>query len=288
MTTCERVAAFAIPVERQRAVVAEHEPGDVPGHERGDLDVPDRRRGDDGVVDPASPRPRRGRCRRRAGPRRGARRPARCRRAARSSAPRRRRRRSAPACAQARGRARRASSAAAGRAGSCPRSRPSRSPRRRATMTARPTPNASSSAVPLPAPRLPKKSWRSGATSLNSGPELAPSKAVMPIADEQQRRGARHRVEADRADARRAGVEHAVAADQRREPGEEREVGAERVGVARPRLDAVEAHPDERHHEVAEPQDRERLRLAAARPAELADPKKRIPAAAGQRPRRSG
>ena len=94
---------------------------------------------------------------------------------------------------------------------------------------------------------------------------------------EQQRRRPRHGVEADRAGARQAGEQHPVAAHERREAREQREVGAERVGVARPRLDAVEAHPHERGHEVAEPEQRQRHRLAPAGPAQLADAEEHDP-----------
>ena len=53
MTICERVRGLRVLVERERAVVAEHERAHVADHERADLDVPDGRGGDDGVVDAA-------------------------------------------------------------------------------------------------------------------------------------------------------------------------------------------------------------------------------------------
>jgi hypothetical protein len=66
-------------------------------------------------------------------------------------------------------------------------------------------------------------------------------------------------------------VQRPVAPGERRERREQPEVDAERVGVAAPRLDAVEAHPDEHHDDVGEHEDRQRPRLARRRPAQLAD-----------------
>ena len=51
MTICERVARAGGAVELERAVVGEHERGDVADDERADLDVPDAGGADDAVVD---------------------------------------------------------------------------------------------------------------------------------------------------------------------------------------------------------------------------------------------
>ena len=83
-------------------------------------------------------------------------------------------------------------------------------------------------------------------------------------AGDDHRGGAVRPVDPPGADDGRPGVERAAVAGDRRERGEEAEVDAERVGVAGPRLDAVEAHPDEHHDEVDEHDDRDR-RAARAR-----------------------
>ena len=76
---------------------------------------------------------------------------------------------------------------------------------------------------------------------------------------------------------------------ERRERGEEAEVDAERVGVAGPRLDAVEAHPDEHHDDVDEHDARRAAPGSRAVPQHSSQmPKPAIPTAAGQRPSRAG
>ena len=66
-----------------------------------------------------------------------------------------------------------------------------------------------------------------------------------------------------------------------REPGEQAEPDAERVTPARPRLDAVQAHPHELDREVDEHEHRERLRILRLRPAQLADREREDPGGCG-------
>ena len=90
-------------------------------------------------------------------------------------------------------------------------------------------------------------------------------------AEEQSGRpGDRH--QARRADDRRPEDEPPVTAPaERGQPGEQPEPDAEGVAVADPRLDAVEAHPEELDREVDQHQHGQRLRVARGRPAQLAD-----------------
>ena len=129
----------------------------------------------------------------------------------------------------------------------------------------------------MPNPSEPKKSWRSGAIELKTVPSLPPSNAVIPIAITSSATRPRTGGEPDRAGHRQPREQHALAAVQRREAREQAEVDAERVGVARPRLDAVEAHAHERDHEVEQREDRQRLRLAPLRPAQLDDAEEEDP-----------
>ena len=105
MTTCERVACARRAVELERAVVGEHQRGDVADDERADLDVPDAGGADDAVVDASLRRRRRSSSRRRAGRWPAATGPGRCRPAARSSGRRGSPRRSGSACGRTRARA---------------------------------------------------------------------------------------------------------------------------------------------------------------------------------------
>ena len=149
----------------------------------------------------------------------------------------------------------------------------------------------SSSARAVLAPSELKKSCRSGATRVEHAALAGAVERGDADRAHQQRDGAAAR--ASRPTAPVIGgraYEHAVVAGERRQPREQREVDAERVGVARPRLDAVEAHAHERDDEVEQREDRERLRLAPARPAQLADAEEQDPRRRGPapQPRRIG
>ena len=143
--------------------------------------------------------------------------------------------------------------------------------------------NVSSSARPMPKPSEREEVLQVGRDRVEQRALAAAVERRDPDRHDQQRDEPAHRREPDRARHRRARVEHAVAAGDRREAGEQAEVDAERVGVARPRLDAVEAHPHERDHEVEQREDRERLRLAPGGPAQLDDAEE-----AGSRPPPAG
>ena len=147
-----------------------------------------------------------------------------------------------------------------------------------ATASASPTTKPSSSASESEIPRSPKKRCRSCARPLNSAPSRAPSNAVEPIAVTSSAtvpatgaslaapvKGTRR--------TRRPSSPRPIGASEAEQPEED----AERVGVAHPRLDAVEAHPDEHHHEVDEHQQRQRAGLAGLGPAQLADREREQP-----------
>ena len=170
-----------------------------------------------------------------------------------------------------------------------PRARRPRSGRRARPSTSRPIVKPSSSARAGPKPRPPKKSCRCGSTSLNSGPSLAPSNAVTPMPATSTAAMPATRSSRPAPTTGGRSVQRAVAPRERRERGEQAEVDAERVGVAGPRLDAVEAHPDE-HRPRRRPASSTASGAGRARCPSTARRcrSRRCPAAAGQRPSRSG
>ena len=120
-----------------------------------------------------------------------------------------------------------------------------------------PTSEAHCSWLSGPAPRWLKTDSMWGASDCQTGPFDAPSKVVEPIATASRAIVPGQSSSGGAPDSERTPLELAVATREHREPCEEAEVDAERIGPLTPGVDAEPGHAAEHHHGVDERHDRE-------------------------------